>query len=258
LEWIGPVLKKRLIPKLLLKEGRTVKGVAFENLRDVGNPVTNARIYNAQGADELIFLDITASQEKRAILYEIISRTAEECFMPFTAGGGVRTLDDVRQLLRAGADKVSVNTAAVEHPEFLSEAANRFGRQCMIGAIDYRKESDGGCRIYTHGGTVKVDKEPLAWARELQDLGVGEILLTSIDRDGTNQGLDLELIRKVADALDVPVIASGGVGTLLHLKEGYIDGHTAALAVGSLFHFTDQSPIKAQYYLRGQGVDVRC
>ena len=251
------MLKKRLIPKLLLKEGRLVKGVAFQDLRDVGNPVTNARIYNAQGADELIFLDITASQEKRNILYDIIARTAEECFMPFTAGGGVRLLEDVRQLLLAGADKVSVNTAAVEHPEFMREAAQRFGRQCMVGAVDFKKESDGVYRIYTHGGTVQVDKDPLAWCHELQELGVGEILLTSIDRDGTNTGLDLELTRKVADAVDVPVIASGGVGSLAHLAEGFKDGHASALAVGSLFHFTDQSPIKCQFYLKGEGLDVR-
>jgi cyclase len=251
------MLKKRLIPKLLLKEGRTVKGVAFQQLRDVGNPVTNARIYNAQGADELIFLDITASQERRNILYDIIARTAEECFMPFTVGGGVRTLEDVRQLLLAGADKVSVNTAAVEQPEFMREAANRFGRQCMVGAIDYKKESGGGYRIYTHGGTVRVDKDPLAWSYQLQGLGVGEILLTSIDRDGTNVGLDIALIRQVADAVDVPVIASGGVGTLAHLAEAFRDGHASALAVGSLFHFTDQSPIKCQFYLKGEGIDVR-
>lgn len=251
------MLKKRLIPKLLLMEGRTVKGVAFGNLRDVGNPVTNARIYNAQGADELIFLDITASQEKRGILYEIIAQTAEECFMPFTVGGGVRTLDDVRRLLLAGADKVSVNTAVVENPAFMREAANRFGRQCMVGAIDYRQNDSGKYQIYTHGGTVQIDKDPLAWAVELQELGVGEILLTSIDRDGTNQGLDLEMTRKIADALDVPVIASGGVGTLAHLAEGFKEGHAAALAVGSLFHFTDQSPIKCQFYLKGEGIDVR-
>lgn len=251
------MLKKRLIPKLLLKDGRTVKGIGFQDLRDVGNPVTNARIYNAQGADELIFLDITASQKKRNILYDIIARTAEECFMPFTAGGGVRSLEDVRHLLLAGADKVSVNTAAVEHPEFLREAAQRFGRQCMVGAVDFKKESNGAYRIYTHGGTVKVEKDPLAWCHELQELGVGEILLTSIDRDGTNTGLDLELTRKVADAVDVPVIASGGVGSLAHLAQGFKDGHASALAVGSLFHFTDQSPIKCQFYLKGEGVDVR-
>jgi cyclase len=252
------VLKKRLIPKLLLKEGRTVKGVQFRELRDVGNPVTNARIYNAQGADELIFLDITASQEKRGILYDIIAQTAEECFMPLTAGGGVRTLDDVRRLLLAGADKVSVNTAAVENPQFMEEAAARFGRQCMVGAVDFRREADGICRVYTHGGTVAVEREPMAWCLELQRRGVGEILLTSIDRDGTGQGFDLELTRQIADALEVPVIASGGAGTLVHLAEAFQEGHAAAVAVGSLLHFTDQSPIKCQFYLKGEGHEVRC
>ncbi len=250
------MLKKRLIPKLLLKEGRTVKGVSFEGLRDVGNPVTNARIYNAQGADELIFLDITASQEKRSLLYDIIAQTAEECFMPFTAGGGVRSLDDVRKLLLAGADKVSVNTAAVENPGFMREAANRFGRQCMVGAVDFKRE-DGVCRIFTHGGRAQADMDPLSWCLQLEDLGVGEILLTSIDRDGTNRGFDIELTRQIADAVNIPVIASGGAGTLADLAEGFKTGHASALAVGSLFHFTDQSPIKCQFYLKGEGVDVR-
>ena len=251
------MLKKRVIPKLLLKEGRTVKGVRFADLRDVGNPVTNARIYNAQGADELIFLDITASQQKRDILYDIITRTAEECFMPFTAGGGVRTLEDVRLLLRAGADKVSVNTAAVENPQFMREAANRFGRQCMIGAVDYLKAADGQYRIRTCGGQVEIDLNPLDWCLQLQELGVGELLLTCIDCDGAREGYDIAMTRKIADSVEVPVIVSGGAGTLAHLAEGFREGHASAVAMGSLFHFTDQSPIKAQYYLRGEEIDVR-
>ncbi|MCK5229809.1 MAG: imidazole glycerol phosphate synthase subunit HisF [Desulfobulbaceae bacterium] len=251
------MLKKRLIPKLLLKEGRTVKGVRFKDLRDVGNPITNARIYNAQGADELIFLDITASQEKRDILYDIISKTSEECFMPFTAGGGVRTLEDIRLLLRAGADKVSVNSAAVERPEFIRQAADRFGRQCVVGAVDYGLSYDGQYRVYTHGGKNEADFDPVSWCLKLQEMGVGELLLTSIDRDGTREGFDLKMTRKIADTVGVPVIASGGAGTLVDLAEGFVEGHAAALAVGSLFHFTDQSPIKAQFYLKGEGVDVR-
>lgn len=233
-----------------------MKGVCFEDLRDVGNPITNARIYNAQGADELIFLDITASQEKRRILYDIITQTAEECFMPFTAGGGVRTLEDVRLLLRAGADKVSVNTAAVEKNEFVRKAADRFGRQCIVGAVDFKK-STGKYRIYIHGGEVEVDMDPLSWCMKLQELGVGELLLTSIDRDGTRKGFDLQMTKIIADAVDIPVIASGGAGTLAQLSEGFLKTNASALAVGSLFHFTDQSPIKAQFYLKGEGIDVR-
>ena len=251
------MLKKRIIPKILLKEGRAVKGVRFEDLRDVGNPVTNARIYDAQGADELIFLDITASQEKRDILYDVISRTAEECFMPFTVGGGVKTLDDIRLLLKAGADKISINTAAVERPEFLPEAADRFGSQCLIGAVDFKISDNGQYRIFTHGGQVETDIDPLIWSLKLQEMGVGELLLTSIDRDGTSEGFDLSLTRWIADAVDVPTIAAGGAGTLAHLAQGFTEGHASAVAVGSLFHFTDQSPIKARYYLKGEGIDVR-
>jgi imidazole glycerol-phosphate synthase subunit HisF len=251
------MLKKRLIPKLLLKDGRTVKGIEFQNLRDVGNPVTSARVYNAQGADELIFLDIAASQEKRELLYDIISQTAEECFMPFTAGGGVQNLEDIRLLLAAGADKVAINSAAFGNPSLIKKGADRFGRQSLVGSIDFRQESDGSYQVYSHGGSKPAGVSPLAWAERLQELGVGEILLTSIERDGTSQGLDLEMTRMLADKLTIPLITAGGSGTLSHLVDGFVHGHASAIAVGSLFHFTDQSPIKAQSYLKGAGVEVR-
>ena len=250
------MLKKRLIPKLLLKDGRNVKGIQFENLRDVGHPVTNARIYDAQGADELIFLDITASAEERSILYDIIARTAEEIFMPFCVGGGIRSVADIRGLLQAGADKVSVNTAAVENPRVIEEGATLFGAQCIVASIDFRRHRRR-CRVYTHGGAVAAGLDVLDHARRLVDLGAGEILLTSIDRDGTMQGYDLEITRAVADAVPVPVIAAGGPGTLQHLVDAIQEGHASAVAVGSLFHFTDQSPIKARAFMRVAGVDVR-
>lgn len=251
------MLKKRIIPKLLLKEGRTVKGVRFGDLRDVGNPVTNARIYNAQGADELIFLDITASQEKRGILYGIIAKTAEECFMPLTVGGGVRTIEDVRQLLLAGADKVSVNTAVVENPRFMREAADRFGRQCMVGAVDYKKSPDGRYKVYTHGGQRETELDPAAWSLQLEELGIGELLVTAIEHDGVGSGYHLDMLMKISRESTVPVIASGGAGKLTHLADAFIHGGASAVAVGSLFHFTDQSPIKAQYFLKGEGIHVR-
>ncbi|MGE3540906.1 MAG: imidazole glycerol phosphate synthase subunit HisF [Candidatus Tectimicrobiota bacterium] len=250
------MLKTRLIPKLLLKHGRNVKGVQFTALRDVGQPVTNARIYDAQGADELLFLDITASTEPRALLYETIARTAEEVFMPFCVGGGVRSLDDIRQLLLAGADKVAINTAAVETPQLIQQGAALFGAQCLVASIDFRRQGRRAV-VYTHGGTRATDLEVLAHAQHMVALGAGEILLTSIDRDGTMQGYDLAMTRAVAEALPVPVIASGGAGTLQHLAEAIQVGQAAAVAVGSLFHFTDQSPIKARSFLRLAGLNVR-
>jgi imidazole glycerol-phosphate synthase subunit HisF len=250
------VLKKRIIPKLLLKNGRNVKGVKFIDLRDTGHPVTNARIYDAQGADELMFLDITASTENRGILYDIIARTAEEVFMPFCVGGGVRTVEDIRNLLRAGADKISINTAAVEGPELVTRGAELFGSQCIVASIDFRRQGDL-FEVYTHGGTVATGLEVLAHSRQMAERGAGEILLTSIDRDGTMEGYDLEITRIVSDSLDVPIISSGGAGTLQHLVDAISEGHASAVAVGSLFHFTDQSPIKARAFMRVAGVDVR-
>jgi cyclase len=250
------MLKKRIIPKLLLKNGRNVKGVQFVSLRDTGNPVTNARIYDAQGADELMFLDISASVDNRQILYDAIARAAAEVFMPFCVGGGVTTTEDVRRLLLAGADKVSINTQAVEQPRLIQDAARQFGVQCVVVSIDFRRHGPAW-KVYTRGGTAATDLDVIDHARQVVELGAGELLLTSIDRDGTMQGYDLEITRAVADAVSVPVIASGGAGTLQHLSDAITDGHVSAVAVGSLFHFTDQSPIKARAYLRVRGVDVR-
>jgi cyclase len=250
------LLKTRLIPKLLLKNGRNVKGVRFINLRDVGHPVTNARIYDAQGADELLFLDITATTENRSILYDIISRTAEEVFMPFCVGGGIRTTNDIRRLLLAGADKVSLNTAAVEEPQFVEEAATSFGAQCIVVSIDFRRVDDR-CEVFTHGGTRSTGLDVRAHAKRMEGLGAGEILLTSIDRDGTMSGYDLEATRCIANELRIPVIASGGAGSLQDLVDGINIGHASAVAVGSLFHFTDQSPIKAKSFMKVAGVEVR-
>jgi len=250
------VLKARIIPKLLLRAGRNVKGVRFERLRDTGHPVTNARIYDAQGADELIFLDITASIEGRDVLAEIVSRAASEVFMPFCVGGGVRSVADFRTLLLAGADKIAVNTAAVERPGLLTEAATLFGVQCVVVSIDFRSV-DREARVYTHGGSRDAGVSVMDHVRRCVDAGAGELLLTSIDRDGTMTGYDLEITRAVADTVPVPVIASGGAGSLQHLVDGVREGHASAVAVGSLFHFTDQSPIKARAFMRVAGVDVR-
>jgi len=256
LRGIPSVLKKRIIPKLLLKDGRNVKGVRFEQLRDTGFPVTNARIYDAQGADELIFLDITASAENRQVLCDVIARTADEVFMPFCVGGGVRTVADVRALLLAGADKVSINTAAVDLPELLTDAALLFGSQCVVAAIDFRV-IDGRPFVFTRGGTENTRRDAVEHAVACVQRGAGEILLTSIDRDGTMEGYDLEVTRAVADAVAVPVIASGGAGSLQHLVDAVQVAHASAVAVGSLFHFTDQSPIKARSFMRVAGIDVR-
>jgi cyclase len=248
-------LKVRLIPSLLLRSGRMVKGVRFADYRDVGHPVTTAKVYDAQGADELMFLDITATTEKRQTLFDVVSRTADACFMPLTVGGGVRTLDDVRALLLAGADKVCINTEAVQQPGLVADAAARFGSQCVVVAIDV-KGSVGG-RVWTHGGTIATVLEPVAWARRVVDLGAGEIVVTSIDREGTREGYDIELTRAIADAVTVPVIASGGVGRLDDLVDGIRDGHASAVAAASIFHFTDQSVIKARAYMRQAGLDMR-
>jgi len=251
------VLKRRLIPCLLLKAGRCIKTIRFDSIRDVGNPITAARVYDAQGADELIFLDITASHEGRDTLFDLVTQTAEQCFMPLTVGGGVRTVADIRRLLAAGADKVSINTAAVENPNFISEAAAVFGSQCIVVAIDTRLRAAHDYEVFTYRATKPTGHRPVEWAQRMADSGAGEILIPAVDRDGTMEGYDLELIQAVADAVTVPVIASGGCGTLQHLVEGVTLGHASAVAAASLFHFTDQSVIKAKSYMKSAGLDIR-
>jgi imidazole glycerol-phosphate synthase subunit HisF len=251
------MIKKRIIPCLLLKEGRCVKGVNFSDHRDAGHPVTNAKIYDSLGADELIFLDTMASGEDRGLLLDIISKTADECFMPLTVGGGIKTIEDIQAILRAGADKISINTSAVENPEFITQAAKVFGRQCIIVSIDYKKNEKGELEVYTHGGTKKTGLDPYEFALKVSELGSGEILLTNIDREGKREGYDVEMIAKVADAVSVPVIASGGAGSMEDLKYVIVQGHASAVSLGSIFHFTDQNVIKARNYLHTHGVSVR-
>lgn len=245
----------RLIPSLLLRDGRMVKGTRFGEYRDVGYPVTTAKVYDAQGADELLFLDIAAATENRRTLFDVVSRTAAECFMPLTVGGGVRSVDDVRSLLLAGADKVSINTEAVRQPALIGDAAARFGSQCVVVAIDVKGSVDG--TVWTHGAQQPTALRPVEWARRVVALGAGELIITSIDREGTRTGYDLALIRAVADAVPVPVVASGGVGRLDDLVAGIRDGHASAVSAASIFHFTDQSVIKARAYMRQAGLPMR-
>jgi cyclase len=255
------VLKVRVIPCLDVKDGRVVKGVNFVNLRDAGDPVEAAVAYDAAGADELCFLDITASHEDRDIILDVVRRTAEVCFMPLTVGGGVRTVADIRALLRSGADKVSINTAAVNRRDFVKEAAEKFGDQCIVVAIDARKASKPGepdaWEIFTHGGRKPTGLDAVDYAREVVALGAGEILLTSMDRDGTRQGFDIGLTRAVADAVPVPVIASGGVGNLEHLIAGVRDGHAAAVLAASIFHFGEFSISDAKRHMAAAGLAMR-
>ncbi len=252
------MLCKRLIPCLDVKDGRVVKGVRFVDLRDAGDPVEAARAYDAQGADELVFLDITASHEDRAIMLDVVRRTAEGIYMPLTVGGGVRSLADIRALLRAGADKVSLNTAALARPELVTEAAHAFGSQCIVVAIDAKREASGAhWGVYTHGGRRAAGRDAVEWAREVEQLGAGEILLTSMDRDGTGDGYDLPLTRAVSDAVSVPVIASGGAGSLEHLFESVTEGKADAALVASIFHFGRHSVAEAKAFLRDRGVPVR-
>ena len=251
------MLKARIIPCLDVKDGRVVKGVNFVDLRDAGDPVEQARIYDAAGADELCFLDITASHEKRDILLDVVARTAEVCFMPLTVGGGVRQVEDVRRLLLAGADKVSIMTAAVTRPELVREAAEKFGSQCIVVAIDAKQVGPDRFEVFTHGGREPTGLDAVDWARRMADLGAGEILLTAMDRDGTKQGYDLALTRRIADALTIPVIASGGVGTLDHLVAGIREGHAAAVLAASIFHFGTYSLGEAKAHMAAAGVPVR-
>jgi cyclase len=251
------MLKTRIIPCLDVKDGRVVKGVQFEGLRDAGDPVEAARAYDAAGADELCFLDITASHEKRGILLDVVRRTADVCFMPLTVGGGVRTIEDMRALLLAGADKVSVNTAAVQRREFVREAAEKFGSQLVVVAIDARRVGNGRYELFTHGGRTATGIDALAFAQEVVSLGAGEILLTSMDRDGTREGYDNALTRLVADAVSVPVIASGGVGSLDHLVAGVLEGHASAVLAASIFHFGEATIADAKRRMMQCGIAVR-
>lgn len=251
------MLKARLIPCLDVKDGRVVKGVNFVNLRDAGDPVEIASAYDAAGADELCFLDITATHENRGILFDVVTRTAEACFMPLTVGGGVRTMDDIRKLLVVGADKVSVNSAAVANREFVHEAARKFGSQCIVVAIDAKLVAPGKWEIFTHGGRKPTGIDVVTYAREVVALGAGEILLTSMDRDGTGQGFDIALTRAITDAVSVPVIASGGVGNLDHLVEGIRDGHASAVLAASIFHFGTFTIAEAKRHLSSHGVPMR-
>jgi cyclase len=250
------VLKVRIIPCLDVKDGRVVKGVNFVDLRDAGDPVEQARLYDAAGADELCFLDITASHENRGTILDVARRTAEQCFMPLTIGGGVRTLEDIRALLLAGADKVSINTAAVKDPDFVRRAAEKFGSQCIVVAIDAKSVGDH-FEIFTHGGREATGTDAVEFAKLVADKGAGEILLTSMDRDGTRAGFNLGLTRAIADAVSIPVIASGGVGTLDHLVEGVTEGHASAVLAASIFHFGEHTIREAKLHMAKHGIPVR-
>ena len=253
------MLAKRIIPCLDVKEGRVVKGTKFLGLRDAGDPVECAVYYDQQGADELVFLDITASFEKRGIILDVVRRTAEKVFMPLTVGGGVASVEDIRSLLNAGADKVSINTAAVKKPKFIQEASDRFGAQCIVVAVDARRAvgKKGRWQVYTHGGRENTGLDVLSWVKKAEKLGAGEILLTSMDRDGTREGYDLELTRAVSEAVRIPVIASGGVGELQHLADGLTRGKADAVLAASIFHFKEHTIREAKQFLQKEGVLVR-
>ena len=251
------MLKMRVIPCLDVKDGRVVKGVNFVDLVDAGDPVEQARVYDRAGADELCFLDITASSEERDTLYDVVRRTAEQCFMPLTVGGGVRKVEDIRNLLLAGADKVSINTAAVARPEFVREAAEKFGSQCIVVAIDVKQVAPGRWDVFTHGGRRDTGLDAIAWAERMAEYGAGELLVTSMDRDGTKAGFDLDLTRAIADAVSIPVIASGGVGSLEDLVAGVRDGHATAVLAASIFHFGTFTIAQAKQHLAAAGIPVR-
>ncbi len=251
------MLTARIIPCLDVKDGRVVKRVNFVDLRDAGDPVEQARVYDGAGADELCFLDIAASHEKRDILLDAVARAAEVCFMPLTVGGGVREIEDIRRLLLAGADKVSINTAAVKRPDFVAEAAEKFGTQCIVVAIDAKHAGGESFEIFTHGGREPTGLDAVGWARRMAANGAGEILLTSMDRDGTKKGFDLGLTRAIADAVSIPVIASGGVGKLDHLVEGVREGHASAVLAASVFHFGTYTIGQAKAHMKAAGVAVR-
>ncbi len=250
------MLAKRIIPCLDVNNGRVVKGIHFVNLRDAGDPVECGLRYSAEGADELVFLDITASSDRRNIVAEMVRRVADAINIPFTVGGGLRKVDDIQEILRCGADKVSLNTAAVDSPELVQKAAKRFGSQCIVIAIDARREN-GGVKVYTQGGRVRTDRDAVEWAKAVADLGAGEILLTSMDADGTKNGYDLDLTRSVAEAVRIPVIASGGAGSLEHLYRGLTEAGASAVLAASIFHFREVTIAQAKSYLRERGVVIR-
>ncbi len=251
------MLKVRIIPCLDVDAGRVVKGVNFVDLVDAGDPVEQARVYDRAGADELCFLDISASSDNRDTIYDVVSHTAEQCFMPLTVGGGVRKLEDIRKLLLAAADKVSINTASVKNPDFVAEAAEKFGSQCIVVSVDAKSTGPDAYEIFTHGGREATGIEAVGWSRRMADLGAGEILLTSMDRDGTKQGFNIGLTRAVSDAVAVPVIASGGVGTLDHLVEGVTQGHASAVLAASIFHFGTYTIAEAKAHMKAAGAAVR-
>lgn len=251
------MLKTRIIPCLDVKDGRVVKGVNFIGLRDAGDPVEQAQTYDQQGADELCFLDISASSDNRAILYDMVEAVAKQCFMPFTVGGGVRTLNDIRTLLLAGADKVAINTTAVTRPEFVREAAEKFGAQCIVVAVDAKGSPETGFEVFTHGGRNATGLEAISWAQHMAELGAGEILLTSMDRDGTKSGFNLPLTRAVADAVSVPVIASGGVGEIQHFIDGVHEGHASAVLAASVFHYGEFTIAQVKQEMHRAGIPVR-
>lgn len=251
------MLAKRIIPCLDVDNGRVVKGVKFVDIRDAGDPVEVARRYDREGADELAFLDITASSDNRETMVHVVEQVAGEVFIPLTVGGGIRTLEDIRRMLNAGADKVSINTAAVFNPEFVREAADKFGSQCIVVAIDAKQTAPGRWEIFTHGGRKPTGLEAIAWARKMVEYGAGEILLTSMDRDGTKSGFDLALTRAVSEAVGVPVIASGGVGTLQHLADGILEGKADAVLAASIFHFAEYTIREAKEFMAARGIEVR-
>ncbi|HEY0945288.1 MAG TPA: imidazole glycerol phosphate synthase subunit HisF [Opitutaceae bacterium] len=252
------MLSRRIIPCLDVTNGRVVKGVKFQELRDAGDPVESAKAYDAQGADELVFLDITASSDGRAIMHDVVARTAEQCFMPLTVGGGLRTVADIEAMLKAGADKVSLNTSAIKEPDLVRRASERFGAQCIVVAIDAKREPDGkSWRVYTHGGRNPTELDAVAWAKQAVSLGAGEILLTSMDRDGTKVGYDVALTRAISDAVEVPVIASGGAGELQHFAEVLDRGHASAVLAASLFHFGTFTVPQVKDFLAAHHVPVR-
>ena len=250
------MLKIRLIPCLDVKNGRVVKGVNFLDLKDAGDPVEQAKFYDDSGADELCFLDITASHENRGTILGVVERTAEQCFIPLTVGGGIRTLEDIRRLLKAGADKISINTAAVKNPQLVESAAKKFGSQCVVVALDARR-TNNSYEIFTHGGRTQTGIDALDWAKRMESLGAGELLLTSMDRDGTQKGFDLELTQMIADAVKIPLIASGGVGKLQHLVDGVKVGHASAVLAASIFHFGAYSIGEAKSYMESKGIAIR-
>ena len=251
------MLKNRIIPCLDVKDGRVVKGINFVDLVDAGDPVEQASVYNKNGADEICFLDITASSDKRDILLDTVKKTAECCFVPLTVGGGVRSIQDIRKLLLAGADKVSINTAAIKNPELIKESSNKFGSQCIVVAIDAKKTAENKWTVFTHGGREATELDAVEFAKLAEKNGAGEILLTSMDRDGTKEGYDIELTKKISNSLNIPVIASGGVGNLEHLKDGILDGGASAVLAASIFHFGEYSIQEAKEYLKKENVPVR-